>query len=677
MKHKNIYIGATFGLMLGAAALAPALPFTGGVTNVYATEGTEVEVDTYADFYDAIVNGDAETVRLAADLTEFNSAITISAERTVTIDLDGHTLSIRNGTARGIVNNGDLTILGGGVIQNSDDESEVTVTGLIDNYGTLTIEDTTLREYGFRSGSTIRNNDDNAVLYFNEGSKLHILRTSSANVGIAVAKGEAFVADGTEFIDLSDNYYPIQVKNGNLTIGTVGSENPATIRSKVASIYSYADGQITINNADVESEERQAIKVSTSEGKITINGGRFSAPYGGVYVFSNTEKEEPIVEINGGDFSGQYGSIVSTNSAGDLKAWAFNITGGTFAGTRIRDYLSEGYSAYRQVNYFENGWTGYTVDEAVNEDIPQTIYMKKGTQSSLGLSATAKKYATLVLDREGIVILDEDTITAGRTGIVKVTTVLNDGTDPVETLVYAYENLLSADFVEPEEFDEADVAALRAGLGETDEEVGFLDVHYARVVDGQEIENLTESETPITVLVNLPELPELAEGYRRTFKMFRYLDGEVEEVSDITVNTTDNTLGFETMNFVPFLVTYTDTEIPADEPEPEPVTPVNPDPTDPENNEEPGKPVVPHDDTFDFDEPGELDPLGVIETKPAATSTQALEEDDMTDASVGVPNTSGSENKASSEIGLLVAMVTGSVVMTTMVLGAKKIYQKK
>lgn len=648
MRNRKVYLGATLGLVFGAVALAPVLPMPLGAANVYAVEGTGIEVSNYGDFYDAIVNGDQAVVTLTGDITEVTQAVTVATERTVTIDLNGHTLTVRKGKNRGIINYGNLTITGGGVLQNSESGAENNTVGIIDNYGTLNINNVTLKEYGNNKGSSIRNNANNAVTYFNAGAKLQVLSTGNGNVGISATKGTVYIADGTEITSTATTYYPLQVKDGTMTIGTLDSANPAVVRGIGASMYVYSNGRVIINNIDINSEKRQAIRVNSVGARVEINGGKFTAPYGGVYIYNKVTGTEPLVTINDGEFSGEWASVVSTNTAGDLEKWAFNIKGGVYAGTRIRDYLSDSYKAYRVAGHFDNGWAGYFVEPAATENIPTTIYIKKGTQSSLNLSATAKKYATVTLDKEGVIVLDQGDITSGKTGIVTITTDLNDGSDPIKTIVYSYENLLSVELVGPERFSANDVAALDGRLGASEKKLGYLDISLARIIDGVEFDRLSESEEPMTILVEVPEIPALAEGYKRAYRVIYYHNGEPKEITDITLNEEAKTLGFETKAFTsPFLVTYTDTEIPEED-----------EPTEPENHEDPNHPIVPKDNTFDFDDPGELDPLGETFTKAADKKN------------VGVPNTSNVAN--SSEINLLAAMMIGATTMTGLVLAVRK-----
>lgn len=655
MKHKKLYMSATFGLALGAFALAPVLPSPiNGAVNVYATEGTSVEVANYADLYDAVVNGDAAVVTLTSDITELVRDMEVPAGRIVTIDLNGHTLTVRDDMKRGITNRGVLTITGNGLIRNGDNTFNNESYGIVDNYGTLYIDHTTFEENGAGYGSSIRNNAEDAVIYINEGTKISVLNAVEGNVGVSSTLGMVYIADGVEISSVSDTYFPIQVKNGGLVIGTEGSENPAKITGESAGLYLFGNSNVIINNAEIHSVRDEAISVATNNADLTINDGKFTAPYGGVYIYTTVEKDAPLVKINGGEFSGEWASVVSTNIHGDVEKWAIDVKGGVYAGTRIREYVSDGYSAYKIPHYFENGWNGYAVEPTTVENIPQSIYMKKGTQANIGLSETALKYATLTMDKDNILVIDGDTITSGKTGIVVVTIDLNDGSEPIETVVYSYENLLSVELIDESELGADEVALFNAGLKENENKVGYLDVNMARIIDGVEFDRLAESEEPVTVLVDMPELPAVAEGYKRSFKLYEYVDGQIVEVENATFNTSENKLGFETTTFSQFLITYTDTEIPVVEPD-EPVV----DPS------EPNHPVVPKDDTFDFDDPADVDPLGETYTQGAKNK------------GVGVPNTAESDGKSASELNVLVAMMLGSVITTAAVVSAKKAYRKR
>ena len=96
-----------------------------------------VHSNSFATINEEITNGET-LITLDEDVIE---DVEISEERNVTIDLNGHTLTIasQNGT-RGFINLGTLTIkaTGGGTIRNGTETNSSY--GIIDNYGTITIE---------------------------------------------------------------------------------------------------------------------------------------------------------------------------------------------------------------------------------------------------------------------------------------------------------------------------------------------------------------------------------------------------------------------------------------------------------------------------------------------------------------------------------------------------------
>lgn len=647
MKNRKMYVGATVGLVFGVTALAPVLPIVTSTANVYAEEVANVEVADYAELYDAIVNGTAAKVTLTADITDLTQIMEIPEGRTVTIDLGGHTLTVRDTGDRGLSNRGNTTIINGRIRNGSYNNDSY---GVIDNFGTLVLENVTLMDYGANMGSSIRSYE---TVYLNAGTVISGVNADAGNTGVYACRGDVFVADGVEVTSASTEYYPFQVKKGNLTIGTINSANPAKITSKMAGIYIFGDGQVTINNAEITSESRQSIRVEANDANLVINGGKYTAPYGGVYIYTTERGTEPLVTINDGEFSGDWASIVSTNRAGDLETWAFDIKGGIYAGTRIREYLTDGYRAYKIANYFENGWNGYRVDAVSENNIPGEIYMKKGTSESLGLSETALKYATFEIDKSDVATISNGRISVSEPSIVKVITNINDGSDPVTTTVYAYEMLLSVSITDGEGLD---TAALEAALKEGEKKIGYVDISYASVIDGVELERITEVEDPITILAELPELPAVADGYKRSYRLLQYINGEVVEITDAVMNASAGTLGFQTKTFSPFLVTYTDTLIPVEEEQPKE-----------DSKDDPHHPLIPKDNTFDFDDPADVDPLGETHTQPAVKPA--------TSAAPGVPNTS--EAKESSEINLMLAMMIGSVTMTAMVLGLEKAVRKR
>lgn len=119
------------------------------------------DVVTFAKLADALAAADDATVQLLTDVTE---SVVIPADKTITLDLAGHTLS--GGTAKGkaaITNNGALTIKdssedgSGRIIREDNGQPSYYV---IDNQGTMTVESGTVYNNSgdYKSGSSLVRN---------------------------------------------------------------------------------------------------------------------------------------------------------------------------------------------------------------------------------------------------------------------------------------------------------------------------------------------------------------------------------------------------------------------------------------------------------------------------------------------------------------------------------------
>lgn len=119
------------------------------------------DVATFAKLADALAAADDATVQLLTDVTE---SVVIPADKTITLDLAGHTLS--GGTAKGkaaITSNGALTIKdssedgSGRIIREDNGQPSYYV---IDNQGTMTVESGTVYNNSgdYKSGSSLVRN---------------------------------------------------------------------------------------------------------------------------------------------------------------------------------------------------------------------------------------------------------------------------------------------------------------------------------------------------------------------------------------------------------------------------------------------------------------------------------------------------------------------------------------
>ena len=171
------------------------------------------DVATFAKLADALAAADDATVQLLTDVTE---SVVIPADKTITLDLAGHTLS--GGTAKGkaaITSNGALTIKdssedgSGRIIREDNGQPSYYV---IDNQGTMTVESGTVYNNSgdYKSGSSLVRNGgvkNEAVLNIKGGTfeqeKFIVIKNDDYGIlnmtGGVIKTGASKQIDGKEY----------------------------------------------------------------------------------------------------------------------------------------------------------------------------------------------------------------------------------------------------------------------------------------------------------------------------------------------------------------------------------------------------------------------------------------------------------------------------------------------
>ena len=306
-----------------------------GETNAVAKVG-----DTYyKTLADAVAAADNNTVTLLKDVT---ADITIPAGKTMTLDLNGKTLT--NVNDHTILNNGNLTITGTGKVDNIShakgalyNKGTVVVNGgtfdrskengktsndsgsnswyTIKNVGSMTIHD----------GATVQTAGNNTTLgkfsslvsngYFNAGDYTNnrgleqpILTIDGGTFrgGLNTIKNDdhaKLTINGGTF----SNYYQAVVQNHNIAEITGGTFTAASdANAKTYGIYNCGCG------AEIDL------------GTLTVSGGTFT---GATYAVADVSRENADVTISGGQFAGTKAAIVKS---GTSKA-TIAVSGGKFS----------------------------------------------------------------------------------------------------------------------------------------------------------------------------------------------------------------------------------------------------------------------------------------------------------------------------------------------------------
>lgn len=306
-----------------------------GETNAVAKVG-----DTYyKTLADAVAAADNNTVTLLKDVT---ADITIPAGKTMTLDLNGKTLT--NVNDHTILNNGNLTITGTGKVDNIShakgalyNKGTVVVNGgtfdrskengktsndsgsnswyTIKNVGSMTIHD----------GATVQTAGNNTTLgkfsslvsngYFNAGdyTKNRGLEQPILTIDGGTFRGGLNTIKNDDHAKLTinggtfSNYYQAVVQNHNIAEITGGTFTAASdANAKTYGIYNCGCG------------------AENDLGTLTVSGGTFT---GATYAVDDVSSENADVTISGGQFAGTKAAIVKSSTSKATIA----VSGGKFS----------------------------------------------------------------------------------------------------------------------------------------------------------------------------------------------------------------------------------------------------------------------------------------------------------------------------------------------------------
>lgn len=322
----------------------------------------------YKTLADAVAAADNATVTLLKDVT---ANVTIPADKTITLNLNGMTLT--NVDDHTILNNGNLTITGTGRVDNIShakgalyNKGTVVINGgtfdrsqengmnkgesgqnswyTIKNVGTMTIND----------GATVQTAGNNAALgkfsslvsngYFNtndyntnKGLEQPILTIDGGTFrgGLNTIKNDdraRLTINGGTF----SNYYQAVVQNHNIAEITGGTFTAASdANTETYGIYNCGCG------ADIDL------------GTLTVSGGTFT---GATYAVAEVSSQNAIVNISGGQFAGTKAAIIKSSTSNATIA----ISGGSFSQPVKKDYLDSSLNAELKRASGETPYSYYT-----------------------------------------------------------------------------------------------------------------------------------------------------------------------------------------------------------------------------------------------------------------------------------------------------------------------------
>ena len=305
-----------------------------GETNSVAKVG-----DTYyKTLAEAVAAADNATVTLLKDVT---ANVTIPEGKTITLDLNGKTLSGgKNNDKAALLNNGTVTIKDSsaaktGTIKREDDADKTgTSYYVIKNLGTMTIEQANVNNNsgykktnsaGYMAGSSLicngdREDDKETTLTINDGvfEQQNFLAVKNGAMGILNVNGGKFTSKHSAI----QNWYKADIKGGEIN-GQLWTD-----------AYTWAPNGV-------------------SAGETKISG---TTKFTGEIVMDITGSVKPTLEISGGEMNVTNWRITSAAANAGAKPV---ITGGLFSSEPAEKYIAENH----YVDASNNGDYPYTVKE--------------------------------------------------------------------------------------------------------------------------------------------------------------------------------------------------------------------------------------------------------------------------------------------------------------------------
>lgn len=304
------------------------------------------------------INQASENATITLDKA-YTESITIPAGKTITLDLNGQTLTNAEGTHT-ITNKGTLTIVGTGTVDNVSHGK-----GAVYNDAGATC--TILGGSYTRSKENGKNDSDsggNSWYAIKNFGTMTIGQEGASNDAVKVSftgKYSSLVANGWQDGKTAGNTNkePAHVQDAQLTI------HSGTFTGGINTIKNDDYGNLTITGGVFENVAQYAVM---NWNTASISGGTFHSEHWAVVNCgnSNLSMDKGELTISGGSFSGTNGFVGRTTDAA-----APQITGGTFS-SDVSAFAGDGYVCVKQ----EDGMyavTGLTADNAVAA-IGETYY---------------------------------------------------------------------------------------------------------------------------------------------------------------------------------------------------------------------------------------------------------------------------------------------------------------
>ena len=371
-----------------------------------------VNGEGYLSLAKAIEAANGQTVIVLNDII-LDAPITVAADMTVTLDLNGHTVSYATTESKGesmITNKGNLTIIdsvGEGKLsyeyKGAADTSYGYGNQTIENYGTLTLESGTVENttVAMSHASYAINTREGATLNVKGGKVLnlngHAIRQTSFGTAANTVNISGGYIEGTRALQFQ---LPgsASATAPEMTLNITGGELNSNESTYNLAVYVYSNGQ---------SAEKVNINIEGGvfNGNVAINGA------------ATASMAAKAVSVTGGTFNGDYG--VFSYADADTNN-AISITGGTYATNYSESYATDdGYQFVANENgtfSVEEKPAAPTDETTINDSMQANLTLKNKVILNIcftlgNTTGAPEEY----LDRVGLLVWDASNVPADAT----------------------------------------------------------------------------------------------------------------------------------------------------------------------------------------------------------------------------------------------------------------------
>ena len=305
---------------------------------------------------------DGDTIQLLMNVTE--DAV-ISDGKSVTLDLNGKTLTNQAGDTITVEYGAELTVTGNGTVDNKTNGK-----GAVFNNGTVTLDGGTYDRTSETGESADISGDNSWYTICNHG-------TMTINAGVTVKNTGSFSSM------IENGYYSYNStdpRSGH--VAEVNAANPqltiygGTFIGGLNSVKNDDGGVLVINGGTFTNTTQAAV---LNWNVATITGGTFAVTaegrnciLNGASPAASSEQDQGKLTITGGSFTSLTGIACIYNNFSDSKP---TINGGTFSSDPT-SYVADGYIVKR------DGTSAYTYTVLVKNNLTSGIYMADPTGST-------------------------------------------------------------------------------------------------------------------------------------------------------------------------------------------------------------------------------------------------------------------------------------------------------